>query len=101
MTGKKGGGIVVARSRCPVVNRLNEMLRFLKYGEGQHFGPRCDAAYSGNGEGVRQKSFLTMDLYLTDIVSLRLSGGSTRFWSPDRAKLMNIGAKRGRVLIFQ
>lgn len=82
-------------------NRLNEMLRFLKYEEGQHFNPHCDAIYNGNGEEKGRRSFLTLHLYLTDDESLNLKGGSTRFWSPDKTKFMDVEAKRGRVLIFQ
>jgi len=96
------GKLVMADGRwARGVNRLNEMLRFLKYEEGQHFSPHCDATYNGNGEEKRQKSFLTLHLYLTDEESLNLEGGSTRFWSPDKTKFMDVEAKRGRVLVFQ
>ncbi|KAG0124104.1 hypothetical protein HOY82DRAFT_673690 [Tuber indicum] len=94
MIGKKGGG-------SGEKGRLNEMLRFLRYEEGQHFNLHCDATYNGEGWEKRQKSFLTLHLYLTVGESSSLKGGSTRFWSPDRAKFMDVEAKRGRVLVFQ
>jgi predicted 2-oxoglutarate/Fe(II)-dependent dioxygenase YbiX len=77
------------------------MLRFLRYEEGQHFNLHCDATYNGGGGEKRQKSFLTLHLYLTDDESSSLKGGSTRFWSPDEAKFMDVEAKRGRVWVFQ
>jgi len=96
-----GNWLWLTEDGSPGMNRLNQMLRFLRYEEGQHFSPHCDATYSGNGEEKRQKSFLTLHLYLTDDESLNLKGGSTRFWSPDKTKFMDVEAKRGRVLIFQ
>ncbi|KAG0640383.1 hypothetical protein HOY80DRAFT_1136052 [Tuber brumale] len=99
MTGRKGGGS--GEKGGWELAGLNEMLRFLRYEEGQHFNPHCDGTYHGDGGEKRQKSFLTLHLYLTDDESSSLKGGSTRFWSPDRAKFMDVEAKRGRVLLFQ
>ncbi|RPB02529.1 hypothetical protein L873DRAFT_1801964 [Choiromyces venosus 120613-1] len=99
MTGKNGGGS--GEKGAWELAALNEILRFLKYEEKGHFHPHCDATYNGNGEEKRQKSFLTLHLYLTDDESLGLKGGATRFWDSDWNKFVDVEAKRGRVLIFQ
>lgn len=92
--------------------RLNERLRFLKYGEGQYFKPHCDSSYSTPDKAL--KSFLTLHLYLNDSFSLSAEdptedtaerelkkGGATRFWSPEKDQYLDVEPKRGRVLVFQ
>ncbi|KAF7364807.1 hypothetical protein MVEN_00350800 [Mycena venus] len=44
-----------------------------------------------------QKSFVTLHLYLNGDVS----GGATRFWTPDRKHFIDVEPKVGRVLVFQ
>lgn len=95
-------------------HRLNERLRFLKYGEGQHFKPHCDSRYSSPDKSL--KSFLTLHLYLNDSSPTAATaedptqdtaerelkkGGATRFWSPGKDQYLDIEPKRGRVLVFQ
>lgn len=102
------------------VARLNERMRFLKYGAGQYFRGECflssslrggfsltsiehaDGAYvAPNGE----RSFFTLHLYLNDAssdsVDGPLEGGATTFWSFNMAERLDVPPKNGRVLIFQ
>ncbi|KAJ3054912.1 hypothetical protein HK097_000377 [Rhizophlyctis rosea] len=46
-----------------VVTRLNERLRFLRYGPGQYFKKHCDGAYTTPNN--TQTSFITLHMYLT------------------------------------
>ncbi|KAJ7274091.1 hypothetical protein C8J57DRAFT_1314597 [Mycena rebaudengoi] len=48
-------------------------------------------------DGTTQKSFVTLHLYLTGGVS----GGSTRFWTPDKKHFLDVDPRVGRVLVFQ
>ncbi|KAJ3040913.1 hypothetical protein HDV00_010124 [Rhizophlyctis rosea] len=45
-----------------VVTRLNERLRFLKYGAGQYFKKHCDGAYTTPDNS--ETSFITLHMYL-------------------------------------
>jgi hypothetical protein len=125
------GASAVAAGQRWKVERLNERMRFLKYGKGQFFKEHCDGSYStpdGNG-----KSFYTLHLYLNDSAqeiekekvekdesnvgtgngeelkttkvehsdSGMLRGGATTFHSFDMARRMDVDPKAGRVLIFQ
>ncbi|KAI0837161.1 hypothetical protein F5Y06DRAFT_92930 [Hypoxylon sp. FL0890] len=69
----------------------NERLSFLRYHPGDHFKPHCDALCSP-GDG--QKSFLTCQIYLSDMPGVgegnESSGGETRFW-PSR---LGMGRKK-------
>lgn len=98
-------------SRFTYARRLNERLRFLKYGEGQYFKPHCDSCYSSPDKSL--KSFLTLHLYLNDSSPTTKDstqetaeqelkkGGATRFWNPERDQYLDVEPKRGRVLVFQ
>ncbi|KAI1413227.1 hypothetical protein F5Y13DRAFT_161810 [Hypoxylon sp. FL1857] len=100
----------------------NDRLSLLRYHPGDHFKPHCDALCSP-GDG--RKSFLTCQIYLSDMPhggeDGGSSGGETRFWS-SRAGMgrkksssdveeanehhveqafLDVEPKMGRALIFQ
>ncbi|KAG8831116.1 hypothetical protein FRC17_003644 [Serendipita sp. 399] len=104
------------------MKRLNERMRFLKYGKGQFFKEHCDGSYATGSE----KSFVTLHLYLNDSVQAltpppvtsttahfpvpvpdpdvekpELEGGATPFYSPDMTRRIDVDPKTGRVLLFQ
>lgn len=84
--------------------RLNDRMRFLKYGPGQFFRPHFDGEYWEPGEKIT-KSLFTVHLYLSDSKQTvgdeaELEGGATSFLSVDGRK-MDVDPKAGRVLIFQ
>ncbi|KAI7786390.1 oxidoreductase domain containing protein [Diaporthe eres] len=86
--------------------RLNQRMRFLKYGAGQFFRPHCDGAFSEEVDGKVFKTFYTLHLYLNDSVaeagkSAELVGGATSFLSGDGKRRVDVDPKAGRVLIFQ
>ncbi|KAI1392666.1 uncharacterized protein F4822DRAFT_441550 [Hypoxylon trugodes] len=99
----------------------NERLSFLRYRSGNHFKPHCDALFSASD---KEKSFLTCQIYLSDMPGGQgdggSSGGETRFWSSrvgmgrkksgnienddqqvkDEA-FLDVEPKMGRALVFQ
>lgn len=90
--------------------RLNERLRFLKYGPGQFFRPHCDGFY--NTDDKKEVSYYTLQIYLSgDKQSLK--GGATRFWQKGYqpwayaktknrgVKYLDVDSRLGRVLIFE
>ncbi|OIW23613.1 hypothetical protein CONLIGDRAFT_719229 [Coniochaeta ligniaria NRRL 30616] len=84
--------------------RLNDRMRFLRYGRGQFFKPHCDAAYREPGKDI--KTLFTLHLYLNDSKQTvgdraELQGGATSFLSRDERRKMDVDPKAGRVLIFQ
>ncbi|KAJ0119280.1 oxidoreductase domain-containing protein [Diaporthe amygdali] len=86
--------------------RLNQRMRFLKYGEGQFFRPHCDGAFSEEVDGKIFKTFFTLHLYLNDSVAeagedAELVGGATSFLSGNESRRVDVNPKAGRVLIFQ
>ncbi|KAI3391272.1 hypothetical protein diail_7652 [Diaporthe ilicicola] len=86
--------------------RLNQRMRFLKYGEGQFFRPHCDGAFSEQVDGKTFKTFFTLHLYLNDSVAAAgedagLVGGATSFLSGNATRRVDVDPKAGRVLIFQ
>ncbi|KAH6604521.1 hypothetical protein Trco_006228 [Trichoderma cornu-damae] len=100
---------LVATAPCPApdriskgvwkFNRLNERMRFLKYGPGMFFKPHCDAPYRAeNGTGPILETYYTVHLYLSDE---GLVGGATGFLSRDRTRRLDVNPKAGSVLIFQ
>lgn len=80
-----------------LASRVNPRLSFLRYGPGHYFKPHCDGLVSLD-DGAR-KSFVTLHLYLNE--GEGLSGGATRFWTPDKKEFLDLEPKLGRVLIFQ
>ena len=85
------------------MTRLNERMRFLKYGEGQYFRLHFDGSFRvpGGDEG----SLYTLHLYLNrvgdDSKEGKLEGGATTFHSDDESQDLDVEPKAGRVLIFQ
>ncbi|KZP11707.1 hypothetical protein FIBSPDRAFT_800030 [Athelia psychrophila] len=83
------------------MTKVNERMRFLRYGPGQYFKAHCDGAYeTPDGE---QRTFYTIQLYLNDSVKSggELKGGATTFFSDDESRRIDVVPKIGRVLIFQ
>ncbi|KAI1457814.1 hypothetical protein F4805DRAFT_474905 [Annulohypoxylon moriforme] len=96
------GQYPVIRKETWRICRLNEKLRFLKYGPRQYFKPHCDGHFTDE-DGAQ--SFLTLHLYLNgggdqDMVE----GGATRFAvdfeDPEAGKL-DVNPKAGSLVIFQ
>ncbi|MCJ1378052.1 hypothetical protein MMC17_001148 [Xylographa soralifera] len=105
------------------MTRLNERMRFLKYGAGQYFygefllsslhqrgssnrynsTAHCDGAYETPDK--TERSFYTLHLYLNEsdpeIPDGELIGGSTEFHSMNMKRSYEVMPKIGRVLIFQ
>ena len=94
--------------------RLNERMRFLRYGKGQFFKEHCDGAYTT--DDGRERTFYTLHFYLNDSVNaspsvtseeaapfpeLLIRGGATTFHSRDLTRRLDVDPKAGRVLIFQ
>ncbi|KAG8168823.1 hypothetical protein KVR01_001572 [Diaporthe batatas] len=101
----RGRNWIVERQRWEF-RRLNQRMRFLKYGPGQYFRPHCDGAFSEEVDGKIFKTFFTIHLYLNDSVaeageSAGLVGGATSFLSDDAKSKVDVNPKAGRVLIFQ
>ncbi|KAK0650027.1 hypothetical protein B0T16DRAFT_139288 [Cercophora newfieldiana] len=91
-----------------VFERLNERMRFLKYGPGQFFRPHCDGAFSQEVDGAILKTFYTLHLYLNNSTATEASagpeglvGGATSFLSDDHERRVDVNPKAGRVLIFE
>lgn len=90
----------VPRGETWQMTRLNERMRFLKYGEGQYFRPHHDGSYV-TPDG-KESSFLTLHLYLNESTpENKLEGGATTFHSHDMQRFLDVDPKVGRVLIFQ
>jgi len=105
------------------MTRLNERMRFLKYGKGEYFRrefydslpvciqaitvplAHCDGCYE-TPDG-KERSYMTLHLYLNDADTEeqegrpRLTGGATAFHSGDMKNQLDVVPKVGRVLIFQ
>ncbi|KUI74394.1 hypothetical protein VM1G_09789 [Cytospora mali] len=87
-------------------SRLNQRMRFLRYGPGQFFRPHCDGSYSEKVDDKVFKTFFTLHLYLNDSVAeageeAELVGGATSFVSNDGKNKVDVDPKAGRVLVFQ
>ncbi|KAL1864876.1 hypothetical protein Daus18300_007443 [Diaporthe australafricana] len=101
----RGKDWVVEKQRWEF-RRLNQRMRFLRYGAGQFFRPHCDGAFSEEVDGKIYRTFFTLHLYLNDSVAeagkdAGLVGGATSFLSGDCKKKVDVDPKAGRVLIFQ
>ncbi|KAG8852802.1 hypothetical protein FRB96_008490 [Tulasnella sp. 330] len=84
------------------LSRVNERLRYLKYGPGQYFRRHCDGAYYTDDR--KEVTYYTIQLYLNGDAG-SLEGGATRFFS-SRAKKgsekhIDVNPRMGRVLIFE
>ncbi|KAA8902937.1 hypothetical protein FN846DRAFT_780359 [Sphaerosporella brunnea] len=78
--------------------RLNERLRFLRYGPGQYFKPHCDGSYIA--PETNERSLLTFHAYLGENGPGN-EGGATSFFDGAGRKVMDVEPVQGRVLIFQ
>ncbi|KAL1749079.1 hypothetical protein HDZ31DRAFT_28392, partial [Schizophyllum fasciatum] len=90
--------------------RLKSRLSFLRYHPGQYFQPHCDGLSVVEEDGQTYKSFVTIHLYLSVNASSpagvgeggeMLTGGATRFWTPNKKHYLDVEPRVGRVLIFQ
>lgn len=96
----------VKRKETLRMTRLNERMRFLKYGEGQYFRPHFDGSF--RVPGGDETSFYTLHLYLNGVGDEseegkgKLEGGATTFHSDDgRTPDFDVDPKVGRILVFQ
>ncbi|KAG8961305.1 hypothetical protein FRC03_005563 [Tulasnella sp. 419] len=92
--------------------RVNERLRFLRYGEGEFFNRHCDAIYYTPDR--KEISYYTLQIYLNGDKET-LEGGATRIWSNNKrsrdrdqandeggyGRWVDVEARMGRVLIFE
>ncbi|KAJ2930910.1 hypothetical protein H1R20_g6174, partial [Candolleomyces eurysporus] len=78
-----------------------KLVSFLRYGPGHYFKPHCDGLVELEEEN--QKAFVTLHMYLNDRDEngVKLEGGSTRFWTPNKKHFLDVEPKIGRVLVFQ
>ena len=104
------GRYAVAQGDKWTISRLNERLRFLRYGKGQFFRAHCDGTFENPDPEKNERSFYTLHLYLNDSKNecpqeegVELVGGATTFHSRKREnkKTLDVHPKVGRVLIFQ
>ncbi|KAK0636164.1 hypothetical protein B0T17DRAFT_587418 [Bombardia bombarda] len=87
-----------------VFGRVNQRMRFLRYGKGQFFRPHCDGVYSETADERTIETLFTVHLYLNSCKAEggdELVGGATSFFSSDEKRKMDVNCKAGRVLIFQ
>ncbi|KAI4136401.1 MAG: hypothetical protein LQ340_008130, partial [Diploschistes diacapsis] len=102
----------VRRNEAAIFSRLNERMRFLKYGPGEYFREHCDGQYR-TPEGD-EFSLFTLHLYMNERdegSGNLLEGGATRFFGPDyyggdwgdepKGKYFDVEPKMGRVVVFQ
>ncbi|KAG8998901.1 hypothetical protein FRB94_006611 [Tulasnella sp. JGI-2019a] len=85
------------------LSRVNERLRYLKYGPGQYFRRHCDGCYYTPDR--TEVSYYTIQLYLNGDAE-NLKGGATRFFTSRRGKdrvekHLDVNPRAGRVLIFE
>lgn len=86
------------------LSRLNERLRFLKYGPGQFFQQHRDGCYYTPDKA--EVSYYTLQLYLNGDAE-NLTGGATRFHHPSRRRqagerdYIDVEPRTGRALIFE
>ncbi|MCJ1464901.1 hypothetical protein MMC07_003516 [Pseudocyphellaria aurata] len=102
LAGVTGNG-PVKRNETLQMSRLNERMRFLKYGNAQYFRPHVDGTFATPDQ--KEKSFFTLHLYLNgsdpDAPEGPLEGGATTFHSYNMQRSYDVNPKVGRVLIFQ
>ncbi|KAK3327395.1 hypothetical protein B0T19DRAFT_441388 [Cercophora scortea] len=101
MWGRRGG-----RGKRWEFRRVNQRMRFLRYGPGQFFRPHCDGPYVETDADKTVETLFTVHLYLNDSKEAvgdgaDLVGGATPFLSNDETRKVDVHPKAGRVLIFQ
>ena len=93
----------VKRKEVAVATRLNERMRFLKYGPGEFFREHQDGQYRTPDNS--EFSLYTLHLYLNENdprSGNRLVGGATTFFDPRfEGREASIEPRTGRVLVFQ
>ncbi|KAI1213555.1 uncharacterized protein F4807DRAFT_456901 [Annulohypoxylon truncatum] len=96
------GQYPVIRKETWRICRLNNKLRFLKYGPRQYFKPHCDGHFTDE-DGAQ--SFLTLHLYLNGgRDGDKVEGGATRFavnFEDPQAGKLGVNPKAGSLVIFQ
>jgi len=96
------GKIAVERGHKWRMVKVNERMRFLRYGPGNYFKSHHDGAYVTPSRDLR--SFYTLHLYLNDSITNGgdVQGGATTFHcDADMLCRVDVDPKMGRVLIFQ
>ncbi|MCJ1390866.1 hypothetical protein MMC18_003727 [Xylographa bjoerkii] len=93
----------IKRQETWQLTRLNERMRFLKYGAGQYFDSHCDGTYET--PDMTERSYFTLHLYLNESdpegPEGEMKGGATEFHSMNLQRSYKVEPKIGRVLIFQ
>ena len=93
----------VKRKEIAILTRLNERMRFLRYGPGEYFREHCDGQF--RTKDGSEFSLYTVHLYLNESTEdEKMVGGSTSFFSPYGSKTqkeVHVRPKMGRVLLFQ
>lgn len=97
---RKGSG---QQAKHVELSRMNERLRYLKYGPGQFFRRHCDGCYYTDDR--TEVSYHTLQLYLNGDKD-DLKGGATRFFRQIRSRsgdreFIDVEPRLGRVLIFE
>ncbi|GAB1315115.1 hypothetical protein MFIFM68171_05325 [Madurella fahalii] len=106
--GVTGGGWREEGARWEFL-RVNDRMRFLRYGKGGFFRPHCDSSYADiNDPSGMTRTLFTVHVYLNDSKAeaeagqrAKLVGGATTFYSNDEKRRLDVNPKAGRVLIFQ
>ncbi|KAG9050989.1 hypothetical protein FS837_000654 [Tulasnella sp. UAMH 9824] len=85
------------------LSRLNERLRFLRYGPGEFFARHCDGTYFTADRS--EVSYFTLQIYLNGDPKT-LKGGPTRFVSlqpkpPGHPGHLDVDPRMGRAIVFQ
>ncbi|KAK3685893.1 oxidoreductase domain-containing protein [Podospora appendiculata] len=110
ITGPENWGRRGGRGTRWEFRRVNQRMRFLRYGKGQYFRPHCDGPYSETDADKTVETLFTVHLYLNDsqaeagheaAAAADLVGGATPFLSDDETRKVDVHPKAGRVLIFQ
>lgn len=91
--------------------KLNERLRFLRYGPGEFFKPHTDGSYATPDK--KEVSYYTLQIYLNGDKET-LQGGATRFWpnfynvwatsktaTKRQIHYVDVESRTGRVLVFE
>ena len=82
-----------------LATRMNNRFRFLKYTEGDYFKTHMDGSYQ-TPDG-KERSMLTVQLYLNDGDGVDCTGGETNMYEPDSQTLLYpVVPKTGRCLLF-
>lgn len=90
--------------------KLSEKVAQFKYEKGDRFNRHVDGLFPGQGanpkgDGVDEwngvVSGMSMLFFLNDKENDGLEGGSTRLWTADGSRFVDVNPKKGRVLFFR